>query len=197
MVVLTSPARISLRHAAFRVLSASRSTPSLTCRSRSIHNAVSLTVRSRPQRSIISQLQRRYASEEAQTQSEPVADGATEAQHGENSIAAASQEQSQPTEPAQEQKQKHTTLGEVASSATEKIQESASTAYNAMTGGAEGGAPLTDQQREAKVPKASVYVGNLYFDIKERDLQREFEKCGPIESVRLILDNRGLSKGYG
>ena len=38
-------------------------------------------------------LQRRFASEEAQTQSEPEADGATEAQHGDNSIAASSQEQ--------------------------------------------------------------------------------------------------------
>ncbi|KAL9592047.1 MAG: hypothetical protein Q9179_007108 [Wetmoreana sp. 5 TL-2023] len=199
--------RIGLRHAAFRVFSASRSTPSLSCRSRSISTAISLTSRSRPLRPIVCHLQRRYASEAAQTQSEPVADRETEAQHGDNSIAAASQEQSQPSEaelaetepvqqsPPKQSQQEHSTLGELASSAADKAKETASSAYNAITGESSGAGEFGQRRPEYR-PSASVYIGNLYFDVNEEDVRKYFEKCGPIESVKIILDNRGLSKGY-
>ena len=42
---------------------------------------------------------------------------------------------------------------------------------------------------------ATVYVGNLFFDVKESDLQDEFSKAGPVRRARLIIDRRGLSKG--
>lgn len=45
-------------------------------------------------------------------------------------------------------------------------------------------------------PSSSVYIGNLFFDVREDDLRKKFEGCGTIESVKLIMDNRGLSKGY-
>lgn len=48
----------------------------------------------------------------------------------------------------------------------------------------------------ASPPSSSVYVGNLYFDVKESDLQTEFSQIGEIKSVKIIYDSRGLSKGY-
>lgn len=49
--------------------------------------------------------------------------------------------------------------------------------------------------REPPSPKPSVYVGNLFFDVTESDLEKEFARFGTIKSVRLIKDVRGLSKG--
>lgn len=46
------------------------------------------------------------------------------------------------------------------------------------------------------VPNPSVYVGNLFFDVTENDLQKEFSRFGEIKNVRIIRDPRGLSKGY-
>ena len=44
-------------------------------------------------------------------------------------------------------------------------------------------------------PKATVYVGNLFFDVTENDVQTEFKRFGPIEKARIMRDSRGLSKG--
>lgn len=49
--------------------------------------------------------------------------------------------------------------------------------------------------REPPQPKPTVYVGNLFFDVTENDLQKEFARFGTIKNVRLIKDVRGLSKG--
>jgi RNA recognition motif-containing protein len=40
-------------------------------------------------------------------------------------------------------------------------------------------------------------VGNLFYDITEADLQREFEKIAPVKKVTISFDRRGLSKGHG
>ncbi|KAL8736528.1 MAG: hypothetical protein Q9181_002399 [Wetmoreana brouardii] len=148
------------------------------------------------------------SNEAAQTQSEPVADRETEAQHGDNSIAASSQEQSKATEgepaetepaqqsPPEQSQQEHSTLGELASSAADKAKETASSAYDAITGESSD-AGVFGQRKPDHPPSASIYVGNLFFDVKEEDLRKQFEKCGPIESIKIILDNRGLSKGFG
>ncbi|XP_078128006.1 RNA-binding protein 34 [Sander vitreus] len=46
--------------------------------------------------------------------------------------------------------------------------------------------------------KRSVFVGNLSFEINELTFRRHFEKCGPVEAVRLVRDqNSGLGKGFG
>ncbi|KAL8644652.1 MAG: hypothetical protein Q9210_007145 [Variospora velana] len=169
----------------------------------------------------ISQLQRRFASEEAQTQSEPSADRTEEGQHGDNSIAASSQHFSQeasskPTEaaanvapavddPAPEQASssppaqsgESTTVGELASAAAETTREAASNAYDAVAGFAGTGSRSLPFSKPDLPPSTTVYVGNLFFDVREEDLRREFEKLGAIESVKLIMDNRGLSKGFG
>lgn len=48
---------------------------------------------------------------------------------------------------------------------------------------------------EPATPKSTIYVGNLFFDVTEVMLQKEFSKFGSIDNVRLIRDARGLSKG--
>ena len=39
-------------------------------------------------------------------------------------------------------------------------------------------------------------MGNLAFEVTEEKLKREMEKFGEVQSVRLITDGRGLSRGY-
>ena len=58
-------------------------------------------------------------------------------------------------------------------------------------GGSRGNAPALDGE-----PSETVYVGNLYFDVRSEDLKNEFERAGPIEEAKVIMDHRGLSKGY-
>lgn len=44
----------------------------------------------------------------------------------------------------------------------------------------------------------NIYVGNLSYEVTERDLQKAFESFGRIESVKIIKDNySGRSKGFG
>ncbi len=43
-----------------------------------------------------------------------------------------------------------------------------------------------------------LYVGNLPYDSKDRDVIRAFEKHGPVVSIRLIKNKfNGRSRGYG
>lgn len=49
--------------------------------------------------------------------------------------------------------------------------------------------------RDPPTPKPSIYVGNLFFDVTEGDLEKEFARFGTVKSIRLIKDVRGLSKG--
>ena len=58
-------------------------------------------------------------------------------------------------------------------------------------GGQRGNAPALDGE-----PSTTVYVGNLYFDVRSEDLKKEFERAGPIEEAKVVMDHRGLSKGY-
>ncbi|RKF73505.1 Nuclear localization sequence-binding protein [Golovinomyces cichoracearum] len=46
-------------------------------------------------------------------------------------------------------------------------------------------------------PNPSIYVGNLVFHVTEEDLKREFSSIGPVKSVTIATDARGLSKGFG
>jgi hypothetical protein len=41
----------------------------------------------------------------------------------------------------------------------------------------------------------TLYVGNLYFEVSEDALQRQFSPYGKINRTRIIYDHRGLSKG--
>ena len=44
-------------------------------------------------------------------------------------------------------------------------------------------------------PSKNLYVGNLFFDVTSDHLRKEMERFGTITSVRIVMDNRGLSKG--
>ena len=52
-----------------------------------------------------------------------------------------------------------------------------------------------DRLQRIAEPKACVYVGNLFFDVTEDDLKKEFARFGTITGARLLRDTRGLSKG--
>lgn len=45
------------------------------------------------------------------------------------------------------------------------------------------------------IPSASIYIGNLLFDVTDTDLAREFGKFGPVKKAVIATDARGLSKG--
>ncbi|KAL9600436.1 MAG: hypothetical protein Q9219_003189 [cf. Caloplaca sp. 3 TL-2023] len=199
-----STVRIGLRNIAFRVLA--KPPTSLAYRSRSINTITAFTHRNASPRLPISQLQRRFASEEAQTQSEPTADREAEGQHGENSIAASSQE-NEPSQMPQAaaadappsrsaQSEEPTTVGELASAAEEKVKGFATDNFAAL-GAATGSGYKGSPGNANATPNPTVYVGNLFFDVREEDLKQEFEKIAKVETVKLILDARGLSKGFG
>ncbi len=44
----------------------------------------------------------------------------------------------------------------------------------------------------------NIYVGNLSYEVTEKDLQEAFEAFGQVESVKIIMDKySGKSKGFG
>lgn len=50
------------------------------------------------------------------------------------------------------------------------------------------------QQSDAP-PNNTIYVGNLYYEVTADQVERVFSRFGEIENVKLIFDNRGLSRG--
>ncbi|PBP21615.1 RNA binding domain containing protein [Diplocarpon rosae] len=65
---------------------------------------------------------------------------------------------------------------------------------SAPSRGGPGGRSFGD--RPAPLPSSGIYVGNLLFDITQKDLEKEFGEFGEIKSVTVATDNRGLSKGF-
>ncbi|KAH8820340.1 hypothetical protein F5884DRAFT_43803 [Xylogone sp. PMI_703] len=63
--------------------------------------------------------------------------------------------------------------------------------------------PILGEQRRTPrselnlTPSNSIYVGNLLFDIRPEELEKEFGQFGPVKSVKIATDSRGLSKGFG
>lgn len=50
---------------------------------------------------------------------------------------------------------------------------------------------------EGKPPNKRVFLGNLRFDATEESIKGHFEKCGPIESVKVAtFEDSGKCKGY-
>lgn len=48
---------------------------------------------------------------------------------------------------------------------------------------------------DGPVPKTTLYIGNLFFDVTAEDLRKQFEKFGAVENALIVHDARGLSKG--
>jgi len=58
--------------------------------------------------------------------------------------------------------------------------------------------PKFERRERADVePSNTVYVGNLYYEVTADQIKRVFGRFGDIENVRIIFDNRGLSRGFG
>lgn len=59
-------------------------------------------------------------------------------------------------------------------------------------------APRKAARRGKKGARVELYVGNLSYNVRAKDLHRTFEACGRVLSAR-IIENRssGKSKGFG
>lgn len=99
------------------------------------------------------------------------------------------QEQSASSSVAQEISQKASNAAQLASEAT-------ASAASTMSGTASSLIDTRSAQPSDPLSRRTLYIGNLFFDVKEDDLKREFSKFGSVESVKMIYDGRGLSKGY-
>jgi nucleolin len=44
-------------------------------------------------------------------------------------------------------------------------------------------------------PNNVVYVGNLYYEVGEDQLEKVFSRFGTVKTVRIMRDNKGLSRG--
>lgn len=161
------------------------------------HLTYPVSLRITPKTAFVSIQRRHYADE---------ADGATEAQHADadanTSTSAKYAEESAATSNVESATEKAT---EQASSTADSVKSAAQTAGAAVTDAAQSlgaAAGFGSQTSEAgmEAPSGekskSVYVGNLFFDVRSEDLKKEFERAGPIVDTKVILDQRGLSKGF-
>ncbi|KAL9638047.1 MAG: hypothetical protein Q9164_001820 [Protoblastenia rupestris] len=162
------------------------------------------------------------ADEAAATQSEPEADGAELTQDANNSIANASS--SEPAEPPKTEEQAAQAVAQDSastntatpegSSATSTVADAARSAARSASHAASGAASTVAETASTAGqslgqaagfgnspasgdPSTTVYVGNLFFDVRSDDLKKEFERAGSVKEARIISDQRGLSKGFG
>lgn len=71
-------------------------------------------------------------------------------------------------------------------------------ALEAVADQAQGGAPQRRERRSGGTPAApgnTLYVGNLYYEVTADQLTRVFSRFGEIDNVKIIYDNRGMSRG--
>lgn len=53
----------------------------------------------------------------------------------------------------------------------------------------------TNISASANEPNKILYVGNLYYEVKEDQLRGIFSRFGNVQSVRIVQDDRGMSRG--
>lgn len=46
-------------------------------------------------------------------------------------------------------------------------------------------------------PHKMLYIGNLYYEVTAEQLKNVFSRFGEVASVKIVYDNRGLSRGFG
>jgi nucleolin len=52
------------------------------------------------------------------------------------------------------------------------------------------------QPRENNTPPhKTLYIGNLYYEVTAEQLKNVFSRFGEVASVKIVYDNRGLSRG--
>lgn len=86
------------------------------------------------------------------------------------------------------------TIKETAASTAEAVQEQTRNAATAIL----GEHAATADVGTFTEPKAGkiLYVGNLFFEVRAQDLEREFSRVGEVVNCRIAQDPKGLSKGY-
>ena len=91
------------------------------------------------------------------------------------------------SEPAKSEPQSDVTasIQSAAETAAEKTSEAASAVGRAAQSAVLG--PNAD--------KHTLYVGNLFFDVRGEDLEKHFQEAGTVTESRVIYDARGLSRG--
>lgn len=54
----------------------------------------------------------------------------------------------------------------------------------------------TDSGQQIPTSSKVLYVGNLYFEATPEAVKERFEQFGEIDTVRIVYDNRGMSRGF-
>ncbi|KAF3051599.1 hypothetical protein E8E11_011213 [Didymella keratinophila] len=57
--------------------------------------------------------------------------------------------------------------------------------------------PRERREKSDAPPNKTVYVGNLYYEVTADQIKRVFSRFGEVENVKIVFDNRGLSRGFG
>ena len=52
------------------------------------------------------------------------------------------------------------------------------------------------REGEEVAPNKQLYIGNLYYEVTAEQLKNVFSRFGEVSSVKIVYDNRGLSRGY-
>jgi nucleolin len=52
-----------------------------------------------------------------------------------------------------------------------------------------------ERSSEAVPPHKMLYIGNLYYEVTAEQLKTVFSRFGEVASVKIVYDNRGLSRG--
>lgn len=179
-----SPCRFLLRRAAARAISASPS-KACTTQPRSINTLTSSALRLRQQQWSIASFQRRFASDEASKTESAEAAAAVASENFAQTAAEAPIEEN--LTPAQQHVQ------------AEPTNESATVGLSALDAAAAAPKTSSRPQRERSgtpaEPNKVLYVGNLYYEVTPEQLKRVFSRFGDVDSIKIVYDNRGLSRG--
>ncbi|EUC37389.1 hypothetical protein COCCADRAFT_33304 [Bipolaris zeicola 26-R-13] len=172
-----------LRRAAARAISASPSKAYLV-QPRSITTLIPSAFRPRQQQWSIASFQRRFASDEV-TKTDSAEAAAAEASENFAQTAAEAPVEDNLT-PAQQEAQ------------AEPTDKSATVGIDALEAAAAQPSPRGKRERTSKniEPHNVLYIGNLYYEVTPDQLKRVFSRFGDIESVKIVYDNRGLSRGF-
>ncbi|KAH7372365.1 RNA binding domain-containing protein [Pyrenochaeta sp. MPI-SDFR-AT-0127] len=181
-----------LRRTAARAISA---TPSraLFAKPRSITTFTPSTYQSRQQSWSIASYQRRFASDEA-TKTEAAHPAAADAPENFAQTAAEAPLDENLT-PAHQQVQAEP----IDAGATVGADSLAAAAANTPNKAPESRErkPRSPREDSPTEPNNTLYIGNLYYEVTGDQLKRVFSRFGEVDSVKIIYDNRGLSRGFG
>lgn len=92
-------------------------------------------------------------------------------------------------------------VSDAARSAAESVKSTAESlgaaaGFGSSAGDTAGNARLASMRAPDGEMSPTVYVGNLFFDVRGEDLQKEFGRAGKVLGTKIIMDQRGLSKGF-